>query len=108
MLREGQARALGQAAGYVWEGGKPFYGTRVGPGWYQTGTRVGRGRKLPFSVLRMLMQVTRQPAPCDLPATCKPWRRRRFPSGQLAYSWRTASEYLVGTYRVPSEYLSGT
>jgi len=28
----------GQAAGYVWEGGKPFYGTRVGPGWYQGST----------------------------------------------------------------------
>ena len=39
----GQTTGPGQAAGYVWEGGEPFYGTRVGPGWYQTGTRVGKG-----------------------------------------------------------------
>ena len=54
-------QGFGQAAGYVWEGGKPFYGTRVGPGWYQTGTRVARGCKLPFSVLRILMQVNHTP-----------------------------------------------
>src|ERR1035441_9709136 len=55
MLREGQTRALGQAAGYIWGGGEPFYGTMVGPWWYQTATRVARGCKLPFSVLRMLI-----------------------------------------------------
>ena len=55
----------GQAAGYVSECGEPFYGTRVGPGWYQTGTRVARGCKLPFSVLRLLMQVSRNPPLCE-------------------------------------------
>ena len=65
MLRDGQTRGREQAAGYVWEGGKPFYGTRVGPGWYQGGTRVARGCKLPFSVLRMLMQVSRKPSPTE-------------------------------------------
>jgi hypothetical protein len=55
----GQTRGPGQAAGYVWPGDKPFYGTRVGPGWYQGSTRVARGRKPPFSVLRMLMLLHR-------------------------------------------------
>ena len=30
MLLEGQTGGLGQAAGYVWESGEPFYGARVG------------------------------------------------------------------------------
>ena len=47
------------------EGDKSFYGTRVGPGWYQTGTRVARGRELPFSVLRILMQAGREPPPTE-------------------------------------------
>ena len=54
-------RGFGQAAGYVWERGEPFYGTRVGQGWYQSGTRVARGCKVPFSVLRMLIQVRCKP-----------------------------------------------
>jgi hypothetical protein len=54
-------RGPGQAAGYVSECGEPFYGTRVGPGWYESGTSVPRGCKLPFSVLRMLMQPSRKP-----------------------------------------------
>jgi hypothetical protein len=32
-----------------------FYGTMVGPWCYQTATSVPRVRKLPFSLLRMLM-----------------------------------------------------
>ena len=55
MLRDGQTKGLKQPAGYVWESGEPFYGTRVGPGWYQSGAGVAKGYKLPFSVLRMLM-----------------------------------------------------
>jgi hypothetical protein len=62
MLREGPPRVTGQAAGYVWEGGEPFYGTRLGPGWYQSSNRVARGCKVPFSVLRMLMQLSRKPS----------------------------------------------
>ena len=61
MLRKGQARGPGRPAGYVSGCGEPFYGTRVGPGRYQSGTRVGRGCKVPFSVLRMLMQASRKP-----------------------------------------------
>ena len=67
-----QTRGPGQAAGYVSECGEPFYGTRVGPGWYQSGTSVPRGCKPPFSVLRMLMQPSRKPPSCDPQATCKP------------------------------------
>jgi len=68
MLREGQTRGLGQAAGHVWASGEPFYGTRVGPGWYQSGAGVARGCKVPFSVLRMLMQVSRKPPQSHLRA----------------------------------------
>ena len=60
MLQVAKIGRLGSAAGYVWQGSEPFYGTRVGPGWYQSGTRVARGCKLPFSVLRMLMQPSRK------------------------------------------------
>jgi len=72
MLLEGQTKGRGQAAGCICGGGKLFYGTMVGPWWYHTATSVPRLRNLPFSVLRTLLQVSRQPAPCDLPATCKP------------------------------------
>jgi len=61
MLRERQIGGAGQAAGSVWEGGERFYGTRVGPGWYQGTARVARGCQVPFSVLRMLMQTSRKP-----------------------------------------------
>ena len=63
MLQEGQTRGPGQATGYVWESGEPFYGTRVGPGWYQGGAGLARGCKVPFSVLRMLMQASRKLRP---------------------------------------------
>jgi hypothetical protein len=43
MLRVGQTWGTGQAAGCVWECGEPFYGTRVGPGWYQSGAGVAGG-----------------------------------------------------------------
>ena len=66
----GQTRGLRQAAGYVWEGGEPFYGTRVCPGWYQTGAGVARGCKAPFSALRMLMQSSRKPPESHLQAMC--------------------------------------
>jgi hypothetical protein len=72
MLREEQTRGLGQAAGYVWARGKPFYGTRVGPGWYQSGAGVVRGCEVPFLILRMLMQANRKPPQSHLQATCKP------------------------------------
>ena len=61
MLRKGQARGPGRPAGYVSGCGEPFYGTRVGPGRCQSGIMVGRGCKLPFSVLRMLMQDKHKP-----------------------------------------------
>jgi len=60
MLRDGQTRGPGWAAGDVWESCEPFYGTRAGPGWYQSGTGVARGCKLPFPVLRMLIQANRK------------------------------------------------
>ena len=71
MLRNGQTEGAGLAAGSVWEGGKPFYGTMVGPWWYHTATIVPRVRNLPFSVLRMLMRATRKPPQCDIKATPK-------------------------------------
>jgi hypothetical protein len=40
---------------------RPFYGTRAGPGWHQTGASVPRVRNLPFSLLRMLIRVNRKP-----------------------------------------------
>ena len=64
----GQTRGPGQVAGYVSGCGEWFYGTRVGPGWYQGSARVARGCKLPFSVLRMLMQPTPKPPSSHLQA----------------------------------------
>ena len=40
MLREGQTREPGHPPGYVWASGKPFYGTRVCPGYVQGLSRV--------------------------------------------------------------------
>jgi len=65
MLLDGQTRGPRPAAGYVRESGEPFYGTRVGPGWYQSGAGVASGCKVPFSVSRMLMQANRHPPPCN-------------------------------------------
>ena len=62
---EGANQGAGGRRRFVLESGEPFYGTRVGPGWYQSGAGVANGCKLPFSVLRMLMQPSRQPPPCD-------------------------------------------
>jgi len=55
MLLDRQTREPGQRAGYILAGGETFYGTRVCPGWYQSGAGVARGCNLPFSVLRMLI-----------------------------------------------------
>ena len=55
MQLEGQTRVSGQAAGSISGCAESFYGTRVGPGWYQTATSVPRVRNLPFSLLRMLI-----------------------------------------------------
>ena len=57
----GANQGPGQAVGCVWEDGESFYGTRVGPGWYQSSAGVAKGCKLPFSVLRMLMQTRCKP-----------------------------------------------
>ena len=72
MLREGQTREPGHAAGYVWASGEPFYGARLCPGWYQSGAGVARDCKVPFSILRMLMQSSRKPSPRDPKPTLKP------------------------------------
>jgi hypothetical protein len=72
MLLEWPTRGSGQSAGYIWEGGKRFYGTRVCPGWYQSSAGVARGCKAPFSVLRMLMQANGKPPFRDLQARYKP------------------------------------
>ena len=42
-----------------------WYQTSIGPVWYQTGTRVARGCKLLFSVLRTLMQAAPMPPQFD-------------------------------------------
>ena len=52
---EGQNRVTTARGGLFLESGRPFYGTRVGPGLYQGTARVVRGSKMPFSALRMLM-----------------------------------------------------
>jgi hypothetical protein len=72
MFLDWPTRGSGQSAGYIWEGGKRFYGTRVCPGWYQSGARVARGYKSPFSVLRMLIQASRKPPLCDPKARYEP------------------------------------
>jgi hypothetical protein len=43
MLQYGQPPAPGQPAGDDWGSGDPVYGTRIGPEWYQGGTRVVPG-----------------------------------------------------------------
>jgi hypothetical protein len=55
MLREEHTMGLGRPAGYISGCAERFYGTRVGPGWYQTATSAPRVRGLPFSALRVLM-----------------------------------------------------
>src|ERR1035441_388773 len=61
ILMEGQIGCLGPSEGSFWGANEPFYGTRVGPGWYQTTTSVPRMRNLLFSLLRMLIQGSRRP-----------------------------------------------
>src|ERR1039457_1863838 len=65
MLLDRQTGKPGQRAAYILAGGETFYGTRVCPGWDQSGAEVVGGCNLPFSVLRMLMQPSRQPLLCD-------------------------------------------
>jgi hypothetical protein len=49
--------SVGHISGYA----EPFYGTMAGPWWYHTATSVPRVRNLPFSALRLLIQLTRKP-----------------------------------------------
>ena len=74
MLLEGQTGGLGPSVGSISGCAEPFYGTMVGPWWYHTATSVPRVRNPPFSLLRMLMQVTRR---ADIPV-CS--RVRRLPA----------------------------
>jgi hypothetical protein len=60
----GQTRGLEPRAGYISGRAEPFYGTMVGPWWYHTATIVPRVRNLPFSALRLLIQLTRKPSSC--------------------------------------------
>jgi hypothetical protein len=55
-------------AGYVSGCAEWLYGTRIGPGWYQGSARLAWGCRLPFSVLRMLMQASPKPPPSHLKA----------------------------------------
>jgi hypothetical protein len=66
----GRDREFGAAGGLYWEGGELFYGTRVGPGWYQGTARVARGCQVPFSVLRRLIEATPK----------RPWNHPRAPT----------------------------
>jgi hypothetical protein len=50
-------RGSGPSAGHISGCAEPLYGTMLGPGCYQTATRVPRVRNLPFSLLRMLIQL---------------------------------------------------
>jgi hypothetical protein len=55
ILRDGKTGRTGTSAASLLKSDKPFYGTSVGPGWYQSGTRITRGCKLLFSASRMLI-----------------------------------------------------
>ena len=60
----GQTGGLEPWAGYISGCAEPFYGTMAGPWWYHTATSVPRVRNLPFSALRLLIQLTRKPPSC--------------------------------------------
>jgi hypothetical protein len=75
----------GRSADYVAGCGEPFYGTRVGPGWYQSSARVARGCKAPFSVLPMLILRRPKATQSHIKATYEP------------STWEG-----VGTYKPPS------
>ena len=64
----GSSQESGASAGHNWGANEPFYGTMAGPWWYHTATSVPRVRNLPFSLLRMLMQLSRR---ADIPVRCK-------------------------------------
>jgi hypothetical protein len=53
--------APGPPAGSISGYAEPFYGTMSGPWWYHTATSVPRVLNPPFSLLRMLIQVSRKP-----------------------------------------------
>ena len=76
----GRYGEFGAGAGLFWECGGWFYGTMPGPGWYHTATSVPRVRNLPFSALRLLIQLTRKP-PYVGPAArfTNPWQKRSMP-----------------------------
>ena len=61
MFPEGKPRVWGRRWGTFQGCAEPFYGTMAGPWWYHTATSVPRVRNLPFSLLRVLIQVRRQP-----------------------------------------------
>ncbi len=61
-------RGLGPPAGSISGCAEPFYGTMAGPGWYHAATSVLRARNPPFSLLRMLMQLSRR---ADIPVRSK-------------------------------------
>ena len=60
----GRYGEFGAGGGLFWECGDWFYGTMAGPWWYHTATSVPRVRNLPFSVLRLLIHLTRKPPSC--------------------------------------------
>jgi len=68
ILLYGQTKGLGRPEGSISGSGEPFYGTMAGPWWYHTATSVPRVRNLPFSLLRMLMQLSRR---AEIPVHCK-------------------------------------
>ena len=60
----GQTRRLEPRAGYISGRAEPFYGTMAGPWRYHIATIVPQVRNLPFSALRLLIQLTRKPPSC--------------------------------------------
>ena len=76
----GRYGEFGAGGGLFWECGGWFYGTMAGPWWYHGTARVARGRRVPFLVLRMLIQAApnrRQKfrakgTQCDIKATPRP------------------------------------
>ena len=97
----GQTRGLEPRAGYIPGCAEPFYGTMAGPWWYHTATSVSRVRNLPFSALRLLIQLTRKPPSCR---PCKDRTASYSAFCLLPSSFMWPPPYLHHTASIPPPY----
>ena len=113
MLREGQTGGPGQAAGYVWGGGETFYGTRVGPGWYQGGKGVQGAILSIANAYATQPQATPKPPSSQVQANYKPTASHphatlmRLPSYPQATCAAAARTSRPGSTRLPDAILGG-